>query len=184
MSEIIRTFPAKNIRTERTRTMPIIGEIHHFIHVGAVFDLSAKFTLPASGTSYFIGVPNGGSVHFHKEEYTGSTGGFEVRLLEGVSFTGGTPAEGKNRNRKLNNPSSFELYTAPASVDKSEAEELYVIGVPTTSQPAFRAPGTGAETDEWILKEETPYAIEFTNLTNNPITMYVEFSWYETALLT
>ena len=179
----LRTNPGNNIRADATRTLPTIGEIHHFIHVGAVFDLSSKFTLPANSEVYFIGVPNGGSVHFHKEQYTGSTGGFEVRLYEGVAFTGGTPAEGKNRNRKVNKPSAFELYTAPDAVDVSEAEELYLIGVPATNQPAFRAPSTGAETDEWILKEETPYAIEFTNLTSSPITMYVEFSWYETALL-
>lgn len=184
MSEIIRTFPAKNIRTERTRTMPVIGEIHHFIHVGAVFDLSSKFTLPASGTVYFVGVPNGGSVHFHKESYTCSTGGFEVRLLEDVTFTGGTPIQGQNRNHKLNNSSSFALFNNPDTVDLTGSQELYIIGVPTTAQPAFRSPSTGAETDEWILKEETPYAIEITNLTNSNITMYTEFSWYETALLT
>ena len=179
----LRTNPGNNIRGDMTRTLPIIGEIHHFIHVGAVFDLSAKFTLPASSTVYFIGVPNGGTVHFHKESYTGSTGGFEVRLLEGVTFTGGTPVEGKNRNRKTDKVSAFELYAAPDTVDVSEAEELYLIGVPTTNQPAFRSPSTGAETDEWILKEETPYAIEIKNLTNSPITMYTEFCWYETALL-
>jgi hypothetical protein len=181
---VIQTFPAKNIRTERTRTMPVIGEIHHFIHVGAVFDLTKKLVIPASATIYVVGVPNGGSVHFHKESYTGSTGGFEVRLLEGVSFTGGDQLTGQNRNRRLNNLSTFGIFANPNTIDISQAEELYIIGVPTTTQPAFRSPSTGSETDEWILAEGLNYAVEIKNLTTNPLTLYIEFSWYETALLT
>lgn len=179
----LRTFPGNNIRSDPTRTLPMISEIHHFIHVGAVFDLSKKITLGAQATIYLIGVPNGGSVHFHKESYTGSTGGFEVRLLENVGFTGGTQVFGNNRNRKSDKQALFEIFEGPATVDLSEATELYLIGVPTTNQPAFRSPGTGAETDEWILKAETPYALEIKNLTSSAITLYAELSWYETALL-
>jgi hypothetical protein len=180
----LRTFPGNNIRSDFTRTIPMIGEIHHFIHVGAVFDLTKKIVIPASATIYLIGVPNGGTVHFHKENYTGSTGGFEVRLLEDVTFTGGTQITGQNRNRRLDNASTFALFVEPATVDISEATELYLIGVPTTAQPAFRGPSSGAETDEWVLKADTPYALEIKNLTNNPLTLYAELCWYETALLT
>lgn len=180
----LRTYPGNNVRSDPTRTIPIIGEIHHFIHVGAVFDISKKITIPANQTVYLVGVPNGGTVHFHKESYTGSKGGFEVRLLEDVSFTGGTQIFGNNRNRVTDAESAFEIYQAPATIDISEAVELYLIGVPISATPAFAGPGAGAETDEWILKKETPYALEIKNLNNSELIIYADLSWYETALLT
>ncbi len=177
----LRTLTNEHIRGDMTRTIPTIGEIHHFIHQGAVFDLSNKITFANSETIYLVGETGATPVHFHGERYTVNKGGFEIRLLEGVTATGGTAATPRNRNR-ISAKTTTLAVTSGATVTNT-GTELYFLGIPGSTVPAFQSPQAGAEVIEWILKPNTKYAIELKNLDAEAKTMYVAFSWYEVGLI-
>ena len=170
---------ADNIKnsTDFTGARITMGEIHAFIHRGIVFDLSRKITLPANQTIYLVGKTNGKSVHFHAEEYTSSAGGVEIRLLEDVTFTGGTEIVGANRNRLSNQEPTLEVFAGATVSDTGT--ELYLIGFPAGATPVSGGSQKGAETEEWILKPQTNYAIEIKNLNNAERIVYASLSWYE-----
>ena len=174
-----RINEADNLRnsTDFTGARITMGEIHAFIHRGIVFDLSRKITLPASQTIYLVGKTNGKSIHFHAEEYTASAGGVEFRLLEGVTFTGGTEIVGLNRNRLSSQEPTLEIFSG-ATVTNT-GTELYIIGFPIGTTPVSGGGQKGAETEEWILKPQTNYAIEIKNLNNAERIIYASLSWYE-----
>jgi len=163
--------------TDFTGARITMGEIHAFIHRGIVFDLSDKIELAGNETLYITGMPNGKIVHFHKEFYSVSQGGIEVRLLENVTATSGTAVTGLNRNRVSTNTSSFVIKKGATVTDTGLP--LRLIGFPASSNPTTRSVQSAAETEEWILKNGTTYAIEIKNLSADAKTVYADFSWYE-----
>jgi hypothetical protein len=154
-----------------------MGEIHAFIHRGIVFDLSDKIELAGSATVYITGTPNGKIVHFHKEFYSVSQGGSEIRILENVTASSGTTVTGLNRNRVSTNTSSFEVKKG-ATVTNT-GTPLRLIGFPASTNPTTRSVQSAAETEEWIFKNGTTYAVEIKNLSADAKIVYADFSWYE-----
>jgi hypothetical protein len=174
-----RLNEADNIKnsTDFTGARVMMGEIHAFIHRGIVFDQSEKITLAPSATIYLTGKPNGKVVHFHKETYQVSQGGIEIRLLEGVTATGGTAITPLNRNRLSTRTSSFEVKLG-ATVTNTGLP-LRLVGFPAAAIPTARAVQSGAETEEWILKNGITYALEIKNLSADEKIIYADLSWYE-----
>jgi hypothetical protein len=157
----------------------VMGEIHAFIHRGIVFDYSDKVTLAGNATIYLTGETNGKAIHFHKEVYNVSQGGIEIRLLEGVTATGGDAATPLNRNRLSTNLSAFVIKKG-ATVTNT-GTPLRLVGFPTAASPTSRSVQSGAETEEWIFKNATTYAIEIKNLSNDEKIIYADFTWYEVS---
>jgi hypothetical protein len=174
-----RLNEADNIKnsTDFTGARITIGEIHAYIHRGIVFDLSEKITLAPSATIYLTGKPNGKVVHFHKEIYQVSQGGIEIRLLEDVTATGGTAVTPLNRNRLSARTSSFEVKLG-ATVTNTGLP-LRLVGFPAAAIPTARVVQSGAETEEWILKNGITYALEIKNLSADEKIIYADLCWYE-----
>jgi hypothetical protein len=178
-SDGTRLNEADNLKnsTDFTGARIVMGEIHAFIHRGIVFDLSRKITVPAESSLYLTGQTNGKSVHFHRESYTANAGGLEFRLLENVTSTGGDQLTPLNRNRLSTNTATIEIF-AGSNVTNT-GNELYLIGFPASSTPVSGGAQAGGETQEWILKPDTTYAIEIKNLSNAERIVYADLSWYE-----
>lgn len=166
--------------TDATGAQISMDEVHAFVNRGIVYDLTAKIALAGNATIYLTGETNGAVVHFIREAYVSDEGGVEFRLLEGVTFTGGTAMTPKNRNRTSNNTAT--LVVKSGSTVSDTGTELYLIGLPTAASPQGRGSQSGSEGVPWVLDSETNYAIEIKNLSGSAKTIYAELSWYEIAV--
>lgn len=166
--------------TDATGAQISMDEVHAFVNRGIVYDLSAKINLGASATVYLTGETNGAIVHFIKENYAANIGGIEIRLLEDVVFTGGTPMSPKNRNRTSSNTATLEVKSG-ATVSNT-GTQLYIVGIPDATSPFGRVAQSGSDDVPWVLKSETNYAIEIKNLTADAKVLYADLSWYEVAV--
>lgn len=166
--------------TDLTGAQISMDEVHAFVNRGIVYDLSAKITLGASATVYLTGQTNGAVVHFIRENYIADLGGIEFRLLEGVTFTGGTAMSPLNRNRTSSNVATLQVKSG--STVTNTGTELYLVGIPKSTSPFGRIAQSGSDTVPWVLDSETNYAIEIKNLSADVKTVYAELSWYEIAV--
>ena len=159
-----------------------IDELHWLGHRGVVFSLSPKVIVPANATVWLTGETDGSSVHLSGVEFSLDEGGVEIELREGVAATGGQLLTPVCRNRRSPvRDSTFATVAAPTVTD--DGELLLLIGFPPAASPQARAPQSGDDNLEWVLRNGTKYGIKFTNLTSSPRTVYGEFSWYEPGLL-
>ena len=162
-------------------TIATSSDIKAFNNRGQLFDLSQKIDLTGLQTLYLVGKTNGSTVHFNFEQYAATAGGIEIRLLEGVTATGGTALTPICRNRANVKASSFTV-TAGATVSDT-GTELALVALPETGGPASsRSPQSGGDMVEWILAGDTYYALEVKNINNSAKTLYANLSWYEPQL--
>lgn len=160
------------------KTLATSSDIKAFNNRGQLFDLSQKIALTGNQTLYLVGKTNGSSVHFNFEQYAATLGGIEIRLLEGVTATGGASLTPICRNMANQKTSTFTL-TAGATVTDT-GTQLALVALPETGGPASsRSPQSGGDMVEWILAGDTYYALELKNLTNDTKTVYANLSWYE-----
>ena len=164
-----------------TGSIITINELHALGHKGVVFSAAVKLTLPASDVVYLTGLTGLSPVHWTSFGVASTAGEIEARLRENVVATNGTPITPVCRNRNVPQVSQFELVALPTVSDIGD--ELDVIGIPGADIPAQIRPQSGGDNIEWVLKPETKYALEFTNLNATEKTVYGRFSWYEPGLL-
>ena len=166
-----------------TRSIITIDEQHSLIHKGIVFILTAKITLPASGTVWLTGESNGSSVHWQNGLFTANEGGIEITFREDVVGTGGTPLVAHNRNRREPiKESTFNITALPTVTDEGTNLELF--GLPISSGPQTRAVLSIGDPIEWVLAQGKKYGLKFLNLENRSKTIYGNFVWYEPGLIT
>lgn len=151
-------------------------DIKSFNNRGQLFDISQKIALSGLQTLYLVGKTNGSTVHFNFEQYAATAGGIEIRLLEGVTATGGTTVTPICRNRANPKVSSFTV-TAGATVSDT-GTQLHIQALTADKQTSDDT----ADDVEWILAGDTFYALELKNLTNDAKTVYANLSWYEPQL--
>lgn len=163
--------------TDATGARIAMDEVHAFVNRGIVFDLTAKITLPSLGTVYLTGETNGAVVHFIREAYLSNEGGVEFRLLEDVTFTGGSTMTALNRNRTSNNQASLVIKSGATVTGLGT--ELYILGLPLADSPQGRGAQLGDESIPWVLDSQSNYAIEIKNLSALAKTIYAQLSWYE-----
>jgi hypothetical protein len=160
------------------KSLVVSDDVKAFNSRGQLFDLSAKIPLSGNQTLYLVGKTNGSTVHFNFEQYASTLGGIEIRLLEGVTATGGVSITPICRNRANPKTSTFTI-TQGATVTNT-GTELGLVGLPESGGPATgRGPQSGADMLEWILAGDTYYALEVKNINNSSKTLYAILSWYE-----
>ena len=164
-----------------TGSIITIDELHALGHKAIVFSAAVKFTLPASDVVYLTGLTGLSPVHWVSFDVALTAGEIEVRPRENVVATGGTPIIPICRNRNAPQVSQFELAALPTVSDAGDV--LDTIGIPGSNIPAQVRPQGGGDNIEWVLKPETKYALEFTNLNATEKTVYGRFTWYEPELL-
>ena len=152
------------------------SDIKAFNNRGQLFDLSAKIELSGDQTLYVVGKTNGSTVHFNFEQYAATAGGIEIRLLEGVTATGGSAMTPICRNRANVQASTF-IVTQGATVTNT-GTQLHILALTADKQTSDDA----GDDVEWILAGDTFYALEIKNLTNDVKTVYANLSWYEPDL--
>lgn len=145
------------------------------------YSLSAKITVPAGQSVYLIGVTDGADVHIEQEGFASSLGGLEIRLLEGITYTGGSPLTNRNKNTRSGIASTFN--TIAGATVSSDGIELRLFAIPLSDSPSEKSTGEQGQVEEWKLKRNTAYALKLTNINNNELTVYGSFDWSEYVLL-
>lgn len=160
------------------KSLVVSDDVKAFNNRGQLFDLSAKIPLSGSQILYLVGKTNGSSVHFNFEQYSSTLGGIEIRLLEGVTATGGSPMTPICRNRANQKTSTFTITQGATVTDTGT--ELALVGLPESGGPASsRGPQGGSDMLEWILASDTYYALEVKNINITSKILYANLSWYE-----
>jgi hypothetical protein len=154
-------------------SLVVTNGVKAFNQRGQLFDLSRKVTLSGNQTLYFVGKTNGSQVRFNYEQYAATAGGIEIRLLEGVTATGGVSATPICRNRAEPKASTFTI-TQGATVTNT-GTEIHLQALTADKQSS----DSSSDDVEWILAQDTFYALEVKNLTNDTKTLYANLSWYE-----
>ena len=149
--------------------------------VKKTFSFSQSFTVAANASVYFIGLPNGCSITFDSEEYFSSVGGYEVRFLKGIEFTGGQALSGVNTNTA--DPVTQTLSIIGGPTVTNDGDLLLLTGAPVADNPQGRVRSQSNITAPWHLDSGVNYAIKITNLNNQPINMYATLCWSEYELL-
>lgn len=155
------------------KTLAVSSDVKAFNNRGQLFDLSAKIPLAGNQTLYLAGKTNGSSVHFNSERYSATAGGIEIRLLEGVTATGGTVVTPICRNRANAKASTFTITQGAVVTDTGT--EIHLQSLTSDKQTS----DDSIDEIEWILAGDTFYALEIKNLTNDAKTLYANLSWYE-----
>lgn len=155
------------------KTLATSSDVKAFNNRGQLFDFSQKIGLTGNQALYIVGKTNGSSVHLNFEQYAATAGGIEIRLLEGVTATGGTSLTPICRNRANPKTSTFTL-TAGATVTDT-GTQLHIQALTADKQTSDDT----RDDVEWILAGDTYYALELKNLTNDTKTVYANLSWYE-----
>jgi hypothetical protein len=149
--------------------------------VKKTFSFSQSFQVAANGSVYFIGIPNGRSITFDGEEYLSSVGGYEVRFLKGVEFTGGQALTGVNTNTA--DPVTQTLSIIGGPTVANDGNLLLLTGAPVADSPQGRLRSQSNVIAPWHLDSGINYGIKITNLNNQPIDMYAALYWSEYELL-
>jgi len=155
------------------KSLVFSDDVKAFNNRGQLFDLSAKIVVTGNQTLYLVGKTNGSSVHFNFEQYAATAGGIEIRLLEGITATGGTALTPVCRNRANPKVSTFDI-TQGATVTNT-GTQLHIQALTAGKQTSDDT----RDDVEWILAGDTFYALEIKNLTNDVKTLYANLSWYE-----
>ena len=163
-----------------TGAVVTIDEEHHLIHRGAMFHLSGKIILPASGTVWLTGTTVG-SIHWTGGIFNANEGGFEVEFRRGVVATGGTAATIHNRNDRSSNVTSFAVMQGATVSNEGVLRTTF--GFNPAASPQTRIAVSGSDKREWILAENLGYGLKFFNLEAREKTIYVDFDFYEPGLL-
>ena len=163
-----------------TGSQAVIEEEHWIIHRGAMFHLSGKIILPASGTVWLTGTTVG-SIHWTGGIFNANEGGFEVEFRRGVVATGGTAATIHNRNDRSSNVTSFAVVQGATVSNEGVLRTTFGFTPAATQQSRLAV--SGSDNREWILAENLGYGLKFFNLEAREKTIYVDFDFYEPGLL-
>jgi hypothetical protein len=151
---------------------------HVYLHSGDSYVLSVyEASIADNGTIQII-VNVGSTYNLHMVAAANVGGNAVGRLYETVAYTGGTPETAHNRNRESSATTSGTFISSPATVDLGSAilieEDLLPGGI---GGNALGAQGTTRE--EMILKRDTTYMYEITNIAGTAKPMSLHLEWYE-----
>ena len=145
------------------------------------YNLSQKITIPANEQAALVGVTDGREIEFASEDYDASQGGFEIEFRKGVTFTGGVPMQGTNRNTFDPTEQTLIILAGATITDAGQLLRLKGVSAATTPQSRLRA--SSEIIRPWLLEKDTAYALIINNLNSSPITLYAALDWNEYELL-
>lgn len=152
---------------------------HHEIHNGSHYNICGFQTLASIGATIGFGVttPNTLTQAHMTINIEGNIGGFDFRVHENPTFTGGTALTPRNNNRNFADASKLTVVGNPTLVATGTIIDLARHG---SSGLAGRGGGsaTGERQNEMVLKTNTKYYYEMATLANSNTITYCG-SWYE-----
>lgn len=162
-----------------TKAMSVITSDHALIHAGKAYTLSGFITVANAQTAAVaLTCPASSYVHF-KPASVGASGLAKLTLYEDATFTGGTAATPRNRNRRYPDASILTCKTlanATITGNKIEIAHGFVSG---GGQGANKIGGSAQSAEEHVLDESLTYVLGIENISGSSITAMYDIFWYE-----
>lgn len=160
-----------------------VSSDHSYIHDGIGFTYSGTTgSVSAAGTytvSFVTPAADVGYIHWRPTGLSSTANTLQMRLAEGSTVTGGTPATPRNRNRNSKKTSNVSVsYGVTLSAEGTILEYAQV----GAGSNAANATGGGSDGSnlEWVLKPSTTYSLRFENVGSTTATVgYFNLFWYE-----
>jgi hypothetical protein len=157
-----------------TSAINVLDYGHHEIHSGSAYSFSLVTTAAQGGGTHVIRLVTDNTTKWtHMLAGFLSDQAFTVTFYEGTTFlANGTGGASFNRNRNSDNTSTLTV-SYGATIDVA-GTQLF------SARTGARGVGSNIRSDnEWILKQNTAYAIELTNhATSAAANLSVELHYY------
>ena len=167
------------LRERVTSGFPVITTDHGFIHEGIAFTLAGTASVGGASTfSISFETPADKYIHFKPTGVAASGGPVTISLLEGATYTGGSGATPRNRNRTITTPDSSTV-TAKTGVSATGGTSISVLYIPSSTQGNQKLGASSAAAEEYVLDRSTTYILSFANAALSAITIGYDLFWYE-----
>jgi hypothetical protein len=167
---------AKDFVTQAFRTIEVE---HNNIHEGVFFEYPIIGSLPAAGTFVFsLKTPAEEYVHYRNEKLACSGDKLSIALQEGATLTGGTTVSAINHNRVSSKVSSMIVKVDATLTTAGTTISIGYIGG-GTGVGGTRGGGETSQSNEYVLKRDTVYAVIVTNNSAATNTIVLSPQWYE-----
>lgn len=160
--------------------MPTIEIDHFFTHAGTTFTCSEKLSVTAETSKFFHIKVNSSNIHMIHFEFVSTRAEAEVVLYENpTTSVDGTPFVVQNRNRASGKTATVEVYEDPIwSAKGTHLDHDLIVGGKQAGGGTFDEAG-----QEWILKANEQYLIEYINNSNQDDVISHKFTFLEPAQL-
>ena len=140
---------------------------------GFVYLVHRRFTLPASGSVYFVIETNGKPVEFQFYDITTTTTAVYAELVEGPTFSRASASiAAQNLNRNFPDTHTAMLYAA-SGVSGGLAIASELLG------STAKAGGQVSQDKVHTLKNDEDYVMMFANLANQQTVCHINLGWAE-----
>lgn len=160
-----------------------VSSDHTYIHQGIGFNLPVESTSVAAAGVYSVAlqIPVGLFVHIRPTTWSSTANLGELKLFENSTFSSGSAATPRNKNRNSVNTSRV-VCTVGVTATNTNATLLNYESVGTGGNPASARGGGSGQDEEWVLKPGLTYVFQFENIGSSTATVfYANFFWYEEA---
>lgn len=158
--------------------MQVIQPSSALINKGHGYEVSGYTSIPSGSSFVFLGITSVIDVHLYDVLLTTSNAPIVIELIENpIIVDYGINSESFNKNRNSKPKSLTNVYTG-ATINGGDIISVRQI-VETQGQSQVRNAGI---IGEWVLKNNTPYAIKITNNYNNIVNISASFTFFESLL--
>lgn len=180
MAETIIGFLA-SCQDENTKGVKTIDTDHVYIHKGQYFSYS-EYKSMATGTTHTIAFKtpaNNYDIHMRATIISCSSDNLRMLIYEGCTYSGGSTGTPINHNRKVTTVTKMQDFKQGVTLSENGTLLLpvYLAGAVGVGQTRS---GSGTSTQyEWLLKQNTNYAIHFINGSSGTNINNFTINWYE-----
>jgi len=167
-----------------TNALNIVNYEHHEIHGGSTYRAGARAESLANNSTLsleFLTPSNGKQAHMVLTVSTENAA--DILFLEDVNVTSnGSAVTPRNANRNFGDGSSMQFMFKDSTVT-TDANTITLgnrhIGAEGSGPSRPGSPGDQASRGEWVLKENTWYQLEMTNVAGATQDIHMGLDWYE-----
>jgi hypothetical protein len=164
-----------------TQGIKSIDTDHHYIHQGEYYTFSDYITM-LTNTTYSIGFKTPSSIydiHIRATVITCNSDSLRMLFYENSIYSGGSNGSPLNHNRKSSNVTKMQEFKYGVTVSNAGTLLLPIYLAGATGVGQSRS-GSGSATQyEWVLKQNTNYAIQFVNNSAGSNIVNYNINWYE-----
>lgn len=163
-----------------TGAKKIIDSDHAYIHQGKYFTAAFLLTIATGATNKVTFKTNSAKeIHYRPANVVSSADKLTFNFYEGSSVDSeGSAVTPTNRSRKLATATDVVVKTGvTVGTNGTQISTAYIPG--TTGIGGVRSGQQLSGNNEWVLKANTLYTIEFINGSSDTNSVFVELQWYE-----
>jgi len=168
---------------KNTNTIQTIANYHHEIHSGSAYRVWAQESVTAN-TSHTLALltPNSTKqIHLEALVTTANSSVLSLYEMPNAPTANGTPRTPRNANRNYADNSSTQFVFEDSTLNLTANITLAHTHIGSTGlRPADPSFGGASESrKEWVLKQNTWYAIQVIDTSGNAQEMSIILDWYE-----